>query len=288
VADPSDRAREQSHPAAAPEWGASTTLYNAFAPAWDGCFDDTNHRNTYDRLAWEYVEGLLPLAPAHIIDVGCGTGRWAAKFLALGHRVTGIEPAPEMVGILAAKGLAAEMAVITDSMETALLPPASADLVVAMGSVQYARDPALMIRRFFSWTKPGGRVFVCVDSLIAVVLELLSLQRVDEALGIVSTGRGVFTHAGESADLHVCDRRTLEGYFAAAGLVELDCRGLLVSMSALGRKACSRAIASDQAGVLALERKLAQFPTIADIGKHIIVCGRRPLPSAPETPTGTG
>jgi SAM-dependent methyltransferase len=78
------------------------TLYNAFASTWNDCFRATHHRSTYDRLASEYVKGLLPLAPADITDVGCGTGRWAAKFLALGHRVTDIEPAPEMVRILTA------------------------------------------------------------------------------------------------------------------------------------------------------------------------------------------
>jgi hypothetical protein len=42
-----------------------------------------------------------------------------------------------------------------------------------------------MIRRFTAWTRPGGRVFVCVDSLIAVVLELTALRRNDEALRIL-------------------------------------------------------------------------------------------------------
>jgi SAM-dependent methyltransferase len=270
------------------DWQDSASLYDVFASEWDACFDATNHRNAYDLLAWEYVMRFLPRAPADIVDVGCGTGRWCGKFLSLGHRVVGIEQSPEMLKLLAAKGLGSRLTVIAGSMEAVNLPLASADLVVAMGSVQYARDPTCMIRRFASWTKPGGRVVVCVDSLVALTLELVSLQKNEEALRILRTGRGVFTHGEKSADLHVYDRRAMEAHFAEAGLVELDCRGLLLSMSALGRDGCARALASDRAGLLGLERQLAQFPAIADMGKHIIFSGRRPLPPLDAQPTAPG
>lgn len=137
------------------DWQNSASLYDVFASEWDACFDATNHRNAYDLLAWEYVMRFLPRAPADIVDVGCGTGRWCGKFLSLGHRVVGIEQSPEMLKLLAAKGLGSRLTVIAGSMEAVNLPLASADLVVAMGSVQYARDPTCMIRRFASWTKPG-------------------------------------------------------------------------------------------------------------------------------------
>jgi hypothetical protein len=143
--------------------------------------------------------------------------------------------------------------------------------------VQYARDPAQMIRRFASWTKPGGRVFVCVDSLLAVILELVSQEKIDDALRILNTGRGVFTYRGETANLHVYDRRTLESYFAAAGLIDLECYGLLISMSARGRAACLGAIAGDKLAFLDEERKLGQFSAIADLGKHLVIRDRRPI-----------
>jgi hypothetical protein len=145
-----------------------------------------------------------------------------------------------------------------------------------MGSVQYARDPRQMFGRFSSWVRPGGRVFVCVDSLVAVTLELLSLNRSSEALRILETGRGVFELGGQTADLYLFDRRSLESEFAAAGLVDLDCRGLLITMSAMGRDWCTRAIASDRAGFLDLERSLSRYAALADAGKHLIVSGRRP------------
>src|SRR5215471_18157995 len=97
---------------AAVDWQDSAALYSAFAPQWDDCFDAANHRNVYELLAWEYVLRLLPATPGLVVDVGCGTGRWAEKFLALGHRVIGIEQAPEMIKIVRSKALGAEMALI--------------------------------------------------------------------------------------------------------------------------------------------------------------------------------
>jgi protein-L-isoaspartate O-methyltransferase len=38
------------------------------------------------------VRHLFPAAPSHVLDIGAGTGRDAAGFAALGHRVLAVEP----------------------------------------------------------------------------------------------------------------------------------------------------------------------------------------------------
>jgi len=43
-----------------------------------------------------HVLPLLPKPPAHVLDIGAGTGRDAAGFAALGYRVTAIEPTSEL------------------------------------------------------------------------------------------------------------------------------------------------------------------------------------------------
>jgi SAM-dependent methyltransferase len=117
-------------------WRDSVALYSAFAPHWDECFDGPNHRHAYELLARECVCRILPPAPAVVVDVGCGTGRWAGRFLALGHRVIGIEQAPGMANAVRAKDFGDDLTLIVNDMENVDLPPASADLVVAMGSIQ--------------------------------------------------------------------------------------------------------------------------------------------------------
>jgi SAM-dependent methyltransferase len=42
------------------------------------------------------VMHLIPKDPCHVIDIGAGTGRDAAGFAALGHRVVAVEPTEEM------------------------------------------------------------------------------------------------------------------------------------------------------------------------------------------------
>jgi SAM-dependent methyltransferase len=42
------------------------------------------------------VTHLIPSEPCHVLDIGAGTGRDAAGFAALGHRVVAVEPTEEM------------------------------------------------------------------------------------------------------------------------------------------------------------------------------------------------
>jgi len=42
------------------------------------------------------VRHLLPAAPARILDIGAGSGRDAAAFAAMGHRVVAVEPVAEL------------------------------------------------------------------------------------------------------------------------------------------------------------------------------------------------
>lgn len=262
--------------AAAADWRDSVALYNAFAAGYDASFDAPTHRRAYDALAWEYVTRLLPPAPAVIVDAGCGTGRWIERLLSRGHRVIGIEQAPEMLRVLRAKRFGSGFELLESGMEEARIAPGSADLVLAIGSVQYIRQPAAMLRRFADWTRPGGHVCVMVDSLVALVLELLRAGRPEEALQRLGAGRGVFTLGAEQADLYLYDAATLRTQLAVAGLSDIACHGLLVSSSAWGREGCARAISEDESAFLDFERRLAGSPAMADAGKHLFAWGRKP------------
>jgi SAM-dependent methyltransferase len=264
-------------PGSAEPFETSIALYDSLANEYDSLFEAPGHRNIYDKLAWENVSGFVPARHAFIIDVGCGTGRWAAKWVAAGHRVIGIEQSPRMIEVLLSKNFGPQFELFASSMEDAVIEPGCADLVVALGSVHYARDPAQMLLKFANWVKPGGAVCVYVDSLVALILELLRLHKVSEALACLGRGRGEWEQGGHRAHLHLFDRRTLESLFAHAGLTEISSRGLLVTASAWGREGFSQAIAEDAQAFLNLERQLSEFPELADAGKHLFVSGRRPI-----------
>jgi SAM-dependent methyltransferase len=255
---------------------SSVALYNAVAGDYDDrVFNGFPYKRAYDLLAWEHVCRFLPPKPGLVIDVGCGTGRWVDRLLQLGHDVIGIEQAPEMVRALKMKRYGPKFTLIPDDMEKASVQAGTADAVVAMGSLQYAQDPAGLLRRFAVWTKLGGAVCVIVDSLVSLVLELIDTGKSEEALARLGTATGVWKQRGLEADLHLLDRRTMERYFSEAGFNDVVCKGILVSGSAWGREACARAMVEDQGAFLALERALSEYPVMVDAGKQILVSGRR-------------
>jgi SAM-dependent methyltransferase len=255
-----------------------SVLYSAIAGGYDRTYAELTHRRVYDRLALEHVGALVLPERATIIDVGCGTGRWVPYFLERGHAVTGIEQAPGMIAALRDRELGSDFRLIEGAMEQVEIAPGSADLVLGMGSVQYSSDPAAMLARFATWLRPGGHVCLYVDSLVALVVELIRTGRSDEAMRCVSTRRGLFEQAGHSASLHLYDRDTLESEFVAAGLVEVRSHGLAVGATALGRAGLTAAMQADEERTMAGERVLSNDRSMTDCGLHILTIGRKPGP----------
>lgn len=256
-------------------WKSSTPLYDKVAAEYDSSFDRPGHRMAWDTLAGEMIEALLPAEPGIVIDVGCGTGRWPARWMARGHEVVGIEQSPAMIEILRERVTGTSFSLIEADMEEAVVPTNSADLVVAMGSLQYARNPAVTLGRFVEWVKPGRPVCVVVDLLLGLVLDLIREGKTDEALIRSRSRRGLLAYSGETADLHLYDRVSLQGDLRAVGLIDVVCRGLLVGVGALGRRACAQAMDAGPEDYLNFERELGANPALADAGLHIIAWGTK-------------
>lgn len=256
----------------------SASFYDALAENYDEHFA-VPHRAAYDRLAWEAVTELLPDPPGTIIDAGCGIGRWAERLLATGHRVIGIEQSPRMAAIARRRLGDRPHFTLVEGDLGAVVHPAldqpEADVVLAMGSVQYTTDPGSAIARLASWTRPGGFVAVLVDSLLALVLELWAGGRCDEAAERARTRRGVWVDSHGAADLHLFDRLSLAEALTAAGLRDVQVHGLLVGASALGRAGLARRLADDSTRALADERRFAAFAPVADAGKQLLAIAQR-------------
>jgi len=254
----------------------STPLYDALAADYDAHFA-IPHRRAYDELAWEICAAAVGRTPARVVDVGCGVGRWAARLVAAGHQVTGIEPAPAMAAAVRSRLAGTGFTLVESRVEEAVLPAGSVDAVLAMGSLQYATDPAAAIAGCTGWVRPGGVVCVLVDSRQALVLELLAAGRTDEALERLATRRGVWRVGPHTADLHLLDAAELTAAARAAGLEVERLAGLLVGASAHGRAGLLRRLDRDYPAQLAVERRLAEEPTLADLGKQLLIVARKPL-----------
>ncbi len=248
-------------------------FYGALADHYDEQYV-VPHRRAYDDLAWEAVVAALPTAAGRVVDVGCGTGRWAQRFAAMGHRVIGIEPSERMANAARRKAIAG-LELQTASVDDALVEEKSANVVVAMGSLQYAPDPLASVSRIASWLRPGGSLFVLCDSLMGLVLELLRAGRQSEALARLAARQGEWSLEGRAVAYRLLTAGELSTAFLDAGLCDVQVHGLLVGWSALGRDGVAIELGRDPEGHVELERRLASSPAMADAGKQLLAVGRR-------------
>ena len=122
------------------------------------------------------VRWLAGETPCDVVDLGAGTGKLTRSLVALGHRVTAVEPLPEMLWELRAAVPEAEA--VIGSAESMPLPDGSADVVTCAQAFHwFDHGPALaQIARVL---RPGGRlalVWNTRDERVAWVEELSELM----------------------------------------------------------------------------------------------------------------
>lgn len=130
--------------------------YDAIASSWDGARVDFYGRER------DYVDALLDgfPVPSRVLDLGCGTGRpIAARMLALGHDVTGVDQAEALLAFARERFPAAcwVHAAIEDFATAETF-----DAIVcwdALFHIERARH-AELFGRFASWLRVGGRLML--------------------------------------------------------------------------------------------------------------------------------
>jgi SAM-dependent methyltransferase len=124
-------------------------------------FDDEPDHGLTDptvRQAWAGL--LLPRLPdgATVADLGCGTGTLAVLLAQAGHRVSGVDLAPRMVGVARAK--AADAGVRADFVvgDAATPPwaPGSFDVVLGRHVLWAMPDPDEALQRWVRLLRPQG------------------------------------------------------------------------------------------------------------------------------------
>jgi SAM-dependent methyltransferase len=145
-------------------------LWDSEAPA----FDEAPDHGLLDpdvRAAWrDLLLGVLPVPPADVVDLGCGTGTRAVLLAEHGYAVDAVDFSPAMVRLAAAKVAAASarvhplVSVRRGDAADPGLPPASVDVVLCRHVLWALPDPVAVVRRWVAALRPGGRLVLVEGS----------------------------------------------------------------------------------------------------------------------------
>jgi 2-polyprenyl-3-methyl-5-hydroxy-6-metoxy-1,4-benzoquinol methylase len=124
-------------------------------PRLAACYDAANPPDAGDA----FYLALAGDAPKTILDMGCGTGRFACALAARGHRVTGADPSPGMMQVARARPGAARVAWV-DSDAANLALAARFDLIIMTGHAFQVllgdNDVRASLRTLRRHLAPGG------------------------------------------------------------------------------------------------------------------------------------
>jgi ubiquinone/menaquinone biosynthesis C-methylase UbiE len=139
-------------------------------------FDRLPTREAYDRWAQVYdqqdnplialeereLPGLLGhLSGLDALDVGCGTGRWTARLVASGARVTGIDFSREMLERSREQVKAGEVTLVEHDLARPLpLADSSYELVLSALVMEHIDDLQPLFGELARVCRPAGRVVV--------------------------------------------------------------------------------------------------------------------------------
>ena len=138
-------------------------------------------RPTYPEDAVRWLAGD---EPCDVVDLGAGTGKLTRALVALGHRVTAVEPLAEMRAQLesAVPGVAA----VGGNAESMPLEDASADVVTCAQAFHWF-DHAVALPEIARILKPGGRLALVWntrddrDEWVAELSEIIGNESIGES-----------------------------------------------------------------------------------------------------------
>jgi len=148
--------------------------WNRRAPGFDADFGHSI-RTAAERAAWDRILDLVVGGRGSLdaLDVGCGTGFLSLELAGRGHRVTGVDFAPQMLAEARKKAAAQGRAVRFEEGDAEQLRFAggSFDLVMTRHVLWTLPHPEQAVDEWIRVLRPGGRLAVMDSQFDPSVLE---------------------------------------------------------------------------------------------------------------------
>lgn len=137
------------------------TIAETYGRRWGaGAAVRAEHYAQMSRPAWEAVADAVGIEPGtRLLDVGCGSGEFAALAAGRGAVVHGIDAAQAMIALARDVVPGADMRVGT--LERLPWPAGAFDVVTGFNAWQFAPDMSGALAEAARVLAPGGRVAVC-------------------------------------------------------------------------------------------------------------------------------
>lgn len=194
-------------------------------------------------VLWEAVRRVLE-APgasaeerARIIDIGGGTGGFAVRLAALGHRVTVVDPSPDALAALSRRaaesgvtdlvaGVQGDLAGLLDGFDGSDGLDGDADLVLCHGVLEVVPDPAAALATLGEVLRPGGTLSLLVAQRHAAVIARAMAGHFQQARDLLDPATGTGGRTGRSGHRFTHDEIT--ALLSAAGLEPTTVHGIRV------------------------------------------------------------
>ncbi len=147
---------------------------------------------------------------SRVLDVGCGPGVVAQRFVDIGCDVVGLDIAPESVTAMAERGLVAHLVDLDNGDLGEALGSDSFDVIVCLDVLEHTKAPSDVLGRLLEFLRPGGDV----------IISLPNVTHGDVRLTLLS-GRFEYRNEGllDATHLRFFDRESVEQLVSKAGLV---------------------------------------------------------------------
>jgi SAM-dependent methyltransferase len=121
------------------------------------------HRHVHPEVLRELLASGLFTSESHALDVGCGTGNYAAALTdATACRISGIEPSARMLE--RARDAAPWQSLVQGSAENFPFPAASFDVVMSTDVIHHVHDRPSYFREAARVLRAGGKIVTVTDS----------------------------------------------------------------------------------------------------------------------------